>query len=84
VAFERKNLSRIGGSGFGNTVWMHSSTDAYATVQSADYFKPAITEMAKGDCVWVVDTATPTVYVTYVDAHSASAISTATGNAVTA
>lgn len=84
MAFARKDLSRIGGSGYGATVWMHTSAEAYAVVGADDYFKPAITEMAKGDCIWVVDTSTPTVYITYVDAHSASSITTATGDAVTA
>ena len=86
MAFARKHLSRIGGSGYGATVWMYTSAESYSTVSGANYLAGAVLEMEKGDCVWVVDTATPTVHITYVDAvdRSAETISIATGDQVTA
>ena len=59
MAFERKFLSRIGGSGESNAVWIYASTEAVAVVLGANFFDPAGAEINKGDVMFVVDRAEP-------------------------
>ena len=47
MAFERKFLSRIGGSGESNAVWIYASTEAVAVVLGANFFDPAVAEINK-------------------------------------
>ena len=38
MAFERKFLSRVGGSGESNAIWIYASTEAVADVLAANFF----------------------------------------------
>jgi hypothetical protein len=86
MAFSRSGLCRIGGSGVGGSTWQYSSADAKATVVAADYMLLANDELNIGDVVLVVATtvpATPTAFITYVKAQSATSITLAGGLVIT-
>lgn len=59
MAFERKYLSRVGGSGESNAIWIYASTEAVSNVLAANFFDPAVAEIKKGDVMLVVDRAEP-------------------------
>ena len=87
MAFSRDGLCRIGGSGNGGSTWQYTSADAKTVVDNADYFLPAISELAIGDLVICKDTttpATPVVTITYIKARTATSITAAAGTTVTA
>ena len=87
MAFSRDGLCRIGGSGNGGSTWQYTSADAKTVVDNADYFLPAISELAIGDLVICKDTttpATPVVTITYIKARTATSITAAAGTTITA
>lgn len=87
MAFSRDGLCRIGGSGDGGSTWQYTSADAKTVVDNADYFLPAISELAIGDLVICKDTtapATPVVTITYIKARTATSITAAAGTTITA
>jgi hypothetical protein len=87
MAFSRDGLCRIGGSGNGGSTWQYTSADAKTVVDNADYFLPAISELAIGDLIICKDTTTPTapvVTLTYIKTRTATSITAAAGTTITA
>lgn len=87
MAFSRDGLCRIGGSGNGGSTWQYTSADAKTVVDNADYFLPAISELARGDLIICKDTTTPTAPVvtfTYIKERTATSITAAAGLTITA
>ena len=87
MAFSRDGLCRIGGSGTGGSTWQYTSADPKTTVDNADYFLAAISELALGDLIICKDTstpATPVVTITYIKARTATSITAAAGTTITA
>ena len=82
MAFSRDGLSRIGGSGDANAVWVYSSIEAPATVAGSGYFNNASYELSVGDVVLIVDTDAPAVTVSFVISNSAGVVDLASGTAV--
>lgn len=82
MAFSRDGLSRIGGSGDANAVWVYSSTESPATVAGSGYFNNASAELTVGDVVLIVDTDAPAVTVSFVISNSAGVVDCASGTAL--
>ena len=59
MAFERKYLARIGGSGEAGSVWKYASDEAMASVLGAGFFNPAFDELKVGDIMLLIDTNNP-------------------------
>jgi hypothetical protein len=86
MAFSRDGLCRIGGSGNGGSTWQYTSADAKTVVANADYFLPAISELAKGDFIICKNTTptAPVVTLTYIKERTATSITAAAGTTITA
>jgi hypothetical protein len=84
MAFLRSGFSRIGGSGDSGTVWKYASTDSIATALGANYFLPAIGEIAVNDVVMVSDSdGTAAVTISFCKANNGSTtITMASGTAL--
>jgi hypothetical protein len=85
MAFDRQNLSRMGGANSGSrALWLYrSEDDDYATISGADYFLDAIDELKLGDWLGVEDSG-GVHSVSYIDSNDGTAIDIATGLTVTA
>lgn len=83
MAFARSGLQMIGGSKSGNApkIWLYKTADTQATVNTAGYFDNGSTtntgmrnEMKVGDIVFVYDTTTPSLVLTYVNEITAAGV----------
>tara|TARA_R110002153_G_scaffold199345_1_gene352719 strand:+ start:216 stop:491 length:276 start_codon:yes stop_codon:yes gene_type:complete len=59
MAFERKFLARVGGSGEAGSVWKYSSFEAMADVLAVGFFNPAFDEFLVGDILLLIDKNSP-------------------------
>ena len=78
MAFSRDGLSRIGGSGDANAVWVYSSTEAPATVAGSGYFNNATNELKQFDIINAVTSTGGTPAVDVLVVTSATGASTVT------
>ena len=88
MAFALAGLARVSSSGNTNAPqsWNYTTTDAYATVDDADYFLAAIREIHINDNITVTSSTGTTAVVTqtYMGANDGTTCTIATGLTVTA
>lgn len=86
MAFDRSGLYQIGPAGNSPRMWMYSTADTIATVNTADYFLSAINELSLNDVIMCVSSTggTPVVTITYVNANDGTTIDVVDGLTVTA
>lgn len=87
MAFSRSGLQRIGGANSdAGSLWMYSSTDTVATINTADYFLDAINEINVNDVLLIASSTGGTAVVTinYCNSNDGSAIDVTDGLVVTA
>ncbi len=81
MAYAASGLARIGGDSNGS-LWMYSTTDAIAAVNSSGYFNDAANMLAVRDLIIVCDTNTPTTNFVNVLSNTGSVVDVSDGTAV--
>ncbi len=81
MAYAASGLARIGGDSNGS-LWMYTTTDAIATVNTAGYFNSAANMLAIRDLIIVCDTNVPTTNFVNVLSNTGSVVDVSDGTAV--
>lgn len=81
MAFSSANLTRVGGDSNGS-LWMYTSADAIAAVNTAGYFNDAANMLAVRDLIIVRDTNVPTTNFCTVLSNTGSVVDVSDGTAV--
>jgi hypothetical protein len=81
MAYAASGLARIGGDSNGS-LWMYTTTDAIATVNTAGYFNGAANMLAVRDLVIVCDTNVPTTNFVNVLSNTGTVVDVSDGTAV--
>lgn len=81
MAYAASNLSQLAHGG-GFKLWVYSSADAIATVNTAGYFNDAANMLSVRDLMIVVDTNTPTTHFCTVLSNTGSVVDVSDGTAV--
>jgi len=86
MAFDKAGWSTIAAGKAGNAPSMYSykTADTQATVNTAGYFNEIASIVSVGDIVFVYDTTTPSLVLTYVNANSGTVVDIADGTTVSA
>ena len=81
MAFASSGLTRVGGDSNGS-LWMYTSADAIATVNTAGYFNSAANMLDIRDLIIVRDTNVPTTSFCTVLSNTGSVVDVSDGTAV--
>lgn len=81
MAFASSGLTRVGGDSNGS-LWMYTSADAIATVNTAGYFNSAANMLDVRDLIIVRDTNVPTSNFCTVLSNTGSVVDVSDGTAV--
>jgi hypothetical protein len=81
MAYAASGLARIGGDSNGS-LWMYTTADAIATVNTAGYFNGAANMLAVRDLVIVCDTNVPTTNFVNVLSNTGTVVDVSDGTAV--
>ena len=81
MAFASSGLTRVGGDSNGS-LWMYTSADAIATVNTAGYFNSAANMLAIRDLIIVRDSNAPTTSFCTVLSNTGSVVDVSDGTAV--
>lgn len=81
MAYAASGLARIGGDSNGS-LWMYTSADAIATVNTAGYFNSAASMLAVRDLIIVCDTNVPSTNFVNVLSNTGSVVDVSDGTAV--
>jgi hypothetical protein len=87
MAYSSTGLNAAGGqSKAGNApqIWTYTSADAIATVNTSGYFNDASSLVKVGDIIYVYDSATPTMSITFVVSNASGVVDITDGLTVTA
>jgi hypothetical protein len=86
MAYSATGFSVIAASKGGNapSVYSYKSADTQATVNTSGYFNALSTMLTVGDIIFVYDTTTPSLVLTYVRANSGGVVDVADGTTVSA
>lgn len=71
-------------SGNAPSMYMYKTSDTQATVNSADYFLSLKDTLKVGDIIFVYDTTTPSLVLTYVNSVTSTSVDIADGTTVSA
>ena len=81
MAYAASGLARIGGDSNGS-LWMYTSADAIATVNTSGYFNSAANMLVVRDLIIVCDTNVPTTNFVNVLSNTGSVVDVSDGTAV--
>ena len=81
MAYAASGLTRLGGDANGS-LWRYTTTDAIATVNTANYFNDAANMLAVRDLIIVHDTNVPTTNFVTVLSNNGTAVDVSDGTAV--
>ena len=81
MAYSASGLARIGGDSNGS-MWMYTSADAIATVNTSGYFNSAANMLSVRDLIMVRDTNVPTTNFCTVLSNTGSVVDVSDGTAV--
>lgn len=81
MAYAASGLARIGGDSNGS-LWMYTSADAIATVNTEGYFNSAANMLAVRDLIIVCDTNVPSTNFVNVLSNTGSVVDVSNGTAV--
>ncbi|MBT5797307.1 MAG: hypothetical protein HOI09_07965 [Porticoccaceae bacterium] len=81
MAYAASGLARIGGDSNGS-LWMYTSADAIATVNTAGYFNSAANMLAVRDLIIVCDTNVPSTNFVNVLSNTGTVVDVSDGTAV--
>lgn len=82
MAYALSGLYQVGPGGNGPRLWMYSSADAIADVNTEGYFNDASDLLGIRDVIFVVDTATPTTTIVNVLSNASGVVDVSNGLAV--
>lgn len=76
MAFAMSGLTAIGQAKRGNApgLFLYKTADTQATVNTAGYFNTIAGLLTVGDVIFVYDSTTPSLVITYVNAVSAAGV----------
>lgn len=66
------------------SMYLYKTADTQATVNTADYFLSLKDTLKVGDIIFIYDTTTPSLVLTYVNAVSSTSVDIADGTTVSA
>lgn len=81
MAYSASGLARIGGDSNGS-LWMYTSADAIATVNTSGYFNSAANMLSVRDLIMVRDTNVPTTNFCTVLSNTGTVVDVSDGTAV--
>jgi hypothetical protein len=81
MAYAASGLARIGGDSNGS-LWMYTSADAIATVNTSGYFNSAANMLAVRDLIIVCDTNVPSTNFVNVLSNTGSVVDVSDGTTV--
>jgi len=86
MAYSATGLVTVAASKAGNapSMYLYKTADTQATVNSSGYFNSLSTMLSVGDIIFVYDTTTPSLVLTYVNANSSGVVDIADGTTVSA
>ena len=82
MAFSMSGLSQVGPGGTSPRLWIYSSADAIATVNTEGYFNNASSVLSVRDVIIVCDTNTPTTNLVSVLSNSSGVVDVSDGTAI--
>ena len=86
MAYSSTGFSTIAASkgGVAPSLYSYKTADTQATVNTAGYFNGLSTMLSVGDIIFVYDTTTPSLVITYVNANASGVVDIADGTTVSA
>lgn len=86
MAFSSTGWNTIAANKSGNapSLYSYKSADTQATINTAGYFNSLSTLLAVGDVIFVYDSTTPSLVITYVNSNSGGVVDIADGTTVSA
>tara|TARA_Y100000310_G_scaffold86464_1_gene83352 strand:- start:14193 stop:14459 length:267 start_codon:yes stop_codon:yes gene_type:complete len=82
MAYAASGLYQVGPGGNAPRLWMYSTTDAIATVNTSGYFNSATDLLQVRDVIIVCDTSTPTTHFVNVLSNASSVVDVSDGTAI--
>ena len=82
MAYALSGLQQLGPGGKAPRMWVYSTTDAIATVNSSGYFNDATDLLQVRDIIWVCDTSTPTTNIVSVLSNASDVVDISDGTAI--
>lgn len=86
MAYSATGLVTVAASKAGNapSMYLYKTADTQATVNSSGYFNSISSLLNVGDIIFVYDTTTPSLVLTYVNSNSSGVVDIADGTTVSA
>lgn len=86
MAFDATGLVTVAASKRGNgpSLYLYKTADTQATVNTAGYFNSLASLLEVGDIIFVYDSTTPSLVLTYVNANNGTTVDIADGTTVSA
>ena len=86
MAFDKTGFATIAASKGGSapSIYSYKSADTQATVNTSGYFNGLSTVLSVGDVIFVYDTTTPSLVLTYVNGNASGVVDIADGTTVSA
>lgn len=86
MAYSADGLVTVCASKAGNapSMYLYKTADTQATVNTAGYFNSLASMLKVGDIIFVYDTTTPSLVLTYVNANNGTTVDIADGTTVSA
>jgi hypothetical protein len=82
MAYAASGLYQVGPGGNAPRLWMYSTTDAIATVNTSGYFNSATDLLQVRDVIIVCDTSTPTTHFVNVLSNASSVVDVSDGTVI--
>jgi hypothetical protein len=82
MAYALSGLQQLGPGGKAPRMWVYSTTDAIATVNTEGYFNDATDLLQVRDIIWVCDTSTPTTNIVSVLSNASDVVDISDGTAI--
>ena len=82
MAYGLSGLQLVGPGGNAPRIWVYSTTDAIATVNTAAYFNDASDLLQVRDIIFVCDTNTPTTHLVSVLSNASGVVDVSDGTAI--
>lgn len=86
MAFDSAGWNTIAANKAGNapSLYSYKSADTQATINTAGYFNSLASLVKVGDVIFIYDTTTPSLVISYVNQNTGTAVDIADGTTVSA
>jgi hypothetical protein len=78
------NTVAAGKAGNAPSIYTYKSADTQATINTAGYFNSLASILKVGDVIFIYDTTTPSMVISYVNANDGTTVDIADGTTVSA